>query len=87
MKLVIYTLEFCPHCEQLKELLNKNGCAFSECRMDSAEGITELRVNNCFAIEAPVLQKGEDEFYTSEEMFPHGEINNEAILSIIKESL
>ena len=37
--------------------------------MASAEALTELRMNGIFVQEAPVLQKG-DAFYTSSDLFP-----------------
>lgn len=59
---IVYTMEHCPNCEQLKGELARRKISFETRPMDSAESITEMRVNGCFAMEAPVIQVGE-EFY------------------------
>ena len=53
--IIVFTLEDCPRCEQVKNALLDAGLEFEEMRIDSAEGITELRINQCFAVEAPVV--------------------------------
>ena len=62
--LVIYTLEYCPNCEILKEYLTQNHLPYTEKDMSTAESLTELRINGVFVNEAPVL-KGEAGFLTS----------------------
>ena len=69
MSIIVYTLDHCPHCEVLKEHLKTQGIAFEVRDMQSAESIAEMRCNQVFAIEAPVLQVGEEAFYTSENLF------------------
>lgn len=58
--IVVYTLENCPHCEEVKGELKSLGIPYEERDMQTAESITELRVNQCFAIEAPVIQDGDE---------------------------
>lgn len=58
----VYTLPSCPNCITLKDMLDKKGVVYKVVPMDSPEGVTELRVNGCFAMQAPVLQVG-DRFY------------------------
>ncbi len=53
--IIVFTLETCPRCEQIKSAMLDAGIEFEEMRMDSAEGVTELRINQCFATEAPVV--------------------------------
>lgn len=53
--IIVFTLETCPRCEQVKNAMLDAGLEFEEMRMDSAEGVTELRINQCFATEAPVV--------------------------------
>ena len=65
-EVIVYSLPHCPNCVELKHALNDAGVKYSVLMMDTAEGITELRVNGCFAMQAPVLQVG-DTFY--EELF------------------
>ena len=60
--LILYTLENCPNCLQIKSKLIYCGYEFEEQPMDTAENIAELRYNACFAMEAPVLRVG-DSFY------------------------
>lgn len=59
-EIVVFTLPVCPTCERVKAALTDAGIAYAEMGMDTADGITELRVNGCFAMEAPVvLYQGE----------------------------
>jgi glutaredoxin len=83
VQLIVYTLESCPHCENLKDFLKKGGYAFSERDMSTAESLTELRINGVFTNEAPVLQKNED-FYTCTDLFPGGMLDSEQIRTIVK---
>jgi glutaredoxin len=52
----IYSLPDCPRCEEIKDKLRICGYEYEELPMDSAESITEMRVNGCFAMEAPVCE-------------------------------
>ncbi len=79
---IVYTLEFCPNCEILKEFLASRGVPFVECDMASAEGLTELRMNGVFVQEAPVLQKG-DAFYTSGDLFSGGAFREDLVADLI----
>ena len=81
-QLIVYTLELCPNCDLLKGFLKKNGIAYSERDLSTAESLTELRVNGVFVNEAPVLQKGED-FYTSADLFPAGKLDDGHITKLI----
>lgn len=83
VQLIVYSLENCPHCEQLKEYLNKGGYSFVERDLSTAESLTELRVNGVFVNEAPVLQQN-DEFYTSDDLFSGGKLNSDRIAKIAK---
>ena len=82
-QLIVYSLEFCPHCEILKTFLKKGGLSFDERDLSSAESLTELRLNGVFVNEAPVLQSGED-FYTSADLFPEGNLDEEHLSSLLK---
>jgi glutaredoxin len=68
MRVVVYTTEVCPKCRRLKNFLNASGIDYEVKDMQSPEGLTELRFNGVFALEAPVLQIGE-EFFTSVQLF------------------
>ncbi len=54
-EIVVFSLPVCPKCELVKAALQAAGIVYGEMGMDTAEGITELRVNNCFAMGAPVV--------------------------------
>ncbi|CVK31635.1 hypothetical protein MBBA_0389 [Methanoculleus bourgensis] len=82
---IVYTLEFCPNCEILKEFLASRGVPFVECDMASAEALTELRMNGIFVQEAPVLQKG-DAFYTSGDLFAGGAFQEDLVADLIAEA-
>ena len=76
--LVIYTLEYCPNCEILKEYLTRNHISYDEKDMSTAESLTELRINGVFVNEAPVL-KGEAGFLTSQDLFSGGVLREERV--------
>jgi glutaredoxin len=80
---IVYTLEFCPKCEILKEFLASNNIEFSTADMSSAASLTELRVNGVFIQEAPVLQKGKT-FLTTKELFGGSDkVNENAINALL----
>jgi len=81
-QLIVYTLEYCPNCDLLKGFLKKGGYAFLERDLSTAESLTELRMNGVFVNEAPVLQKNDD-FFTSEVLFPSGKLDGAQITKII----
>jgi glutaredoxin len=81
-QIIVYSLEYCPHCEELKEYLKKNKILFSEQDMSTAESLTELRVNGIFVNEAPVIQKDSD-FLTTDELFSGGKLNSECIANFV----
>jgi glutaredoxin len=77
-KLVIYTLEYCPNCEVVKEYLKRNQIPFDERNMATAESLTELRINGVFVNEAPVLQ-GPGGFLTTRDLFSRGTLQEDRI--------
>jgi glutaredoxin len=82
-KLIVYTLEYCPNCETLKEYLVSKGVAFATKDMASAESLTELRVNGVFVSEAPVLRAGA-EFLAPRDLFRAGMLNEERVQHLIE---
>jgi glutaredoxin len=82
-QLTIYTLEYCPNCELLKEYLKGHHIPYQERDMATADSLTELRVNGVFVSEAPVLQKG-DEFLTSPDLFMKGMVREEGIRKLLE---
>jgi glutaredoxin len=82
-KLIVYTLEYCPNCEILKEYLETNNIAFTAKDLTSAESLTELRINGVFVNEAPVVQSG-SEFLISRELFRAGVLNENLVRKLIE---
>jgi glutaredoxin len=82
-QLIVYTLEFCPNCELLKEFLAGRGIPFVVRDLSTAESLTELRVNGVFVNEAPVLQN-DDRFLTSEDLFSSGAVREDRIKNLIE---
>ena len=82
-KLTVYTLEYCPNCETLKEYLESNGIAFATKDMASAESLTELRVNGVFVSEAPVL-RSDGEFLVPRDLFRAGMLNEERVQKLVE---
>jgi len=66
--MILYTLENCPKCEQLKQHLRMVGEVFATRDMGTPDALTELRCNGVFTLAAPVLQVG-GQFYTTDQLF------------------
>lgn len=84
MTVELYTLEDCPHCEELAGLLTSLEVPFDTLPLDNAENITELRINGVFVTEAPVLRVG-DTWLSPEQLFPGGYLDIEQITGFIEE--
>jgi glutaredoxin len=82
-QIIVYSLEYCPHCEELKEYLKRNKILFSEQDMSTAESLTELRVNGIFVNEAPVVQK-DSVFLTITDLFPEGKLDSEYLAKFVE---
>ena len=81
-QLIVYTLEYCPNCDNLKGFLTKSGFEYFERDLSNAESLTELRMNGIFVNEAPVLQK-DSYFYTSADLFPSGKLDGDYLSKLI----
>ena len=81
-QLIVYTLEYCPNCDNLKGFLKKSGYTYFERDLSTAESLTELRMNGVFVNEAPVLQKDSD-FFTSADLFPAGKMDGVHLTKLI----
>ncbi len=79
---IVYSLEFCPRCELLKEYLTSRSIPFTVTDMSSAVALTELRVNGIFVQEGPVLQSGK-KFLTTKELFSGDRIIEDAISGLL----
>jgi len=81
---IVYTLDCCPNCEKLKGALKNAGIEYTERNAQTAEAITEMRVNGCFAIEMPVLQIGE-RFAESSVIFEQGTVDMQYVKKMIED--
>lgn len=82
-QITVYSLEICPNCEILKNFLKSNNLEYKELDLSLPENMTELRLNNVFVREAPVLQV-DDTFLTSADLFEKGAIIEEKVLPLCK---
>lgn len=64
--IVIYTLPNCPHCNEVKNMLDHMMADYTARSMEEAEVIADLRFNGCFEMEAPIIQIG-DKYLTYKE--------------------
>ncbi|WOF16189.1 glutaredoxin family protein [Methanoplanus sp. FWC-SCC4] len=83
LKIVVYSLENCPNCELLKSFLKQNGFEYQELDLADPANMTELRLNNVFVREAPVLQV-EDKFLVSADLFSGGAVITDNVLPLCK---
>ena len=81
-ELIVYTLEYCPNCETLKEYLTRNAIPYRETDMSGAAALTELRINGIFVNEAPVLQAG-SVFLVSRDLFSAGVLNENRVVQLL----
>ena len=61
--ITLYTMPVCPVCNQVKEYLTLHNKPYTEIPMDSVDGQTELKFNQIFTINAPVVQIDDDFYY------------------------
>jgi glutaredoxin len=84
VEVVVYGLEVCPNCEELKKFLKLSSVLYKEKDMATAEGLTEITIGGVFTREAPVLRVGE-KFYPSKMLFKQGKLDTEFIGGLIKQ--
>jgi len=77
-KVIVYSATMCGHCLKLKEFLASNNIQFEEKNIGTAESLTELRVNGCFSIQAPILRIG-DRFLNDKELFEGEDLRSEVV--------
>lgn len=82
-EICIFSTKTCPNCKILKDILNKENIQYKDINMATPEAMTELRMNNIYAMSAPILQIG-DKFYTTKELCLQDTINQYAVKNIIK---
>ena len=82
-QITVYSLEICPNCEILKRFLKSKELEYKELDLSLPENMTELRLNNVFVREAPVLQV-DDTFLTSADIFKNGAVIEEKVLPLCK---
>jgi arsenate reductase-like glutaredoxin family protein len=87
-KLIVYSKEKNPRCEELKHALKEEGIAYQEIDIRKPEAISELRKNGCFALEPPVLQVVQDKrsrwFFKNDDLFWDGRLIRETIKDVMQ---
>jgi arsenate reductase-like glutaredoxin family protein len=87
-KLIVYSKEKNPQCEELKDALKEEGIAYQEIDIRKPEAISELRKNGCFALEPPVLQVVQDKrsrwFFKNDDLFWDGRLIRETIKDVMQ---
>jgi glutaredoxin len=78
----IYSTKVCPKCKRLKAFFISKGIAFESLDMQEAANLAELRFNQIFTNNAPVLQV-DDCFYTVEQIFKGTELIKNKVLEVI----
>jgi len=86
MSNIIYTLEVCPNCILLKEALKELNIDYEERDMQSAESITDMRVEGYFGFSAPVLCIDGDRFYDTDNLFVGGKPNKDLLKELCNAS-
>jgi arsenate reductase-like glutaredoxin family protein len=87
-KLIVYSKEKNPQCEELKDALKEEGIAYQEIDIRKPEAISELRKKGCFALEPPVLQVVQDKrsqwFFKNDDLFWDGRLIRETIKDVMR---
>lgn len=86
MSNIVYTLEVCPNCILLKEALTELNIDYEERDMQSAESITDMRVEGYFGFEAPVLCIDGDKFYDTKQLFAGSKPNKDLLKELCNAS-
>ena len=74
-EVIVYSLEFCPHCNLLKEFLHVMNVDYEERDLSTAESRTDMIMCSCFQVEeAPVLRV-DDDCYTTGQLFCDGKLD------------
>ena len=80
-EIVLYSTSECPKCAALKAELPEEVKIVD---MREPEVLAELRCNNVFTMQAPILQVGE-EFFTVEDLFKNEMVNVVKLVRILRE--
>ncbi len=82
-KISVYATKVCPNCNLLKQLLKEENIQYEEINMATPEGLTELRMNNVFAMSSPVLQI-DNKFFTTKELCKQDILDVNKVRSLLK---
>jgi glutaredoxin len=66
-KITLYSTKTCKECKVIKQILTNNNIQYNEVDLATPAGLTELRMNGCNALLAPVLQV-DNKFYLRHEL-------------------
>jgi glutaredoxin len=81
-EMVIYSTRDCPSCRALKAAMPP--LSFKTVDMSTPEGLTELRINGVFVLEAPILRIDDDFYYRKDLFDADGNVNRKKVNEIIE---
>lgn len=71
----VFTTPECTRCKEVKDYLLKSGIEHKSLDMRTPESITELRINGCFALSAPVVKTSAGEYLTVDDLYKKGPLD------------
>ncbi len=80
--LTLYETDNCPRCKQIATWLDRNVAAYAIADLIRPHVLAELRTNECFSMEAPIVRQG-DTFYQAGQLFPDGKLDEELLRRIV----
>jgi glutaredoxin len=84
MGIKVYTTKVCPNCKKVKQFLAMEGKEYEEVNITTAEALTELRMNDVFTLNTPIVQIGEV-FLTYKDLFNGDELQKDRIRRVIED--
>jgi len=70
----VYSLQYCPNCDELKKSLMERGIEYKEKLLDDIDVITDLLFDGVVVTEAPILHYN-DTYYQPSDLFSGGSLH------------
>ena len=83
MDVELYTMEFCPRCDDVKQYLNQNSISYSSKDLEDPDVTVELLYEGIVPTEAP-LMRVKDKIYQTADLFLNGKVNLALLSNIIQ---
>jgi glutaredoxin len=75
----VYSLEFCPNCDELKSALTEHGIVYKEKSLNDIDVVTDLLFDGISVSEAPILYH-KDKYFQPADLFSNGYLNLNIII-------